>query len=149
MVLEILRIVGLVLFSSVKFLFAPSTVYLSGYNYWQTLGITIIGGTLGVLVFFYTGSAIFSFIDRRFSRKGTTKKTFSKKNRFIIRIKSSWGIIGLALTSPCLISIPIGSLLAARYFRNDSRTIPFLIGAVVLWSVILTSATALIGPLFD
>jgi len=82
--IEVLRIIGLILFSSVKFLFAPSTVYLSGYNYWQTLVITIVGGILGVTVFFYTGSAIFSFIKDRFSTSGTTQKTFSKKNRFII-----------------------------------------------------------------
>ena len=147
--LEVLRIIGLVLFASVKFLFAPSTVYLSGYSYWQTLAITIVGGVLGVFVFFYTGSAIFTFINDRFSSSGSTRKTFNKRNRLLIRVKSSWGIIGLAITSPCLISIPIGSLLAARYFRNDPRTLPFFIGAVVIWSFILTTATALIGPLFD
>ncbi|MEQ9188478.1 MAG: hypothetical protein RLP15_12135 [Cryomorphaceae bacterium] len=147
--IEALRITGLILFSSVKFLFAPSTVYLSGYNYWQTLLITMVGGILGVTVFFYTGSAIFTYIRDRFSRGNAEKKTFNKKNRFIIRIKSSWGILGIALLSPCLLSLPIGSLLAARYFRNDPRTLPMLIGAVVVWSLILTTATALIGPLFE
>ena len=147
--IEVLRIIGLILFSSVKFLFAPSTVYLSGYNYWQTLVITIVGGILGVTVFFYTGSAIFSFIKDRFSTSGTTQKTFSKKNRFIIRVKASWGVLGVALLNPCLLSIPIGSLLAARYFRYDRRTLPMMIGAVVFWSIVLTTATALIGPLFD
>ncbi|NQV52278.1 MAG: hypothetical protein HQ500_03805 [Flavobacteriales bacterium] len=147
--IEVLRIIGLILFSSVKFLFAPSTVYLSGYNYWQTLLITIVGGILGVTVFFYTGSAIFSFIKDRFSTSGTARKTFSKKNRFIIRIKASWGILGVAMLSPCLLSIPLGSLIAARYFRYDRRTLPMLIGAVVFWSLLLTTATALIGPLFE
>lgn len=146
--LEVLRVIGLILFSSVKFLFAPATVYLSGYNYWETLVITIVGGILGVVVFFYTGSAIFSYINERFSR-GTKKKSFNKRNRLLIRVKSSWGIIGLAIITPCIVSIPFGSLLAARYFRNDPRTITFLITAVIMWSLILTSATALIGPLFE
>jgi hypothetical protein len=146
--LEVLRVIGLVLFSSVKFLFAPSTVYLSGYSFWETIAITLIGGTVGVFTFFYTGSAIFSFINERFP-SNKKKKAFSKKNRLLIRVKSSWGIIGLAFISPCLISLPIGGFIAARYFRNDARTIPAFLAAVVFWSFTLTSITALVGPLFD
>lgn len=147
-VIEILRIIGLILFSSVKFLFAPATVYLSGYTFWQTLLITIIGGFIGVLTFFFAGRAMFSWINERFNGK-KPRKNFSKKNRLLIKVKSSWGLIGLAIISPSLISIPLGSLLAARYFRHDRRTIPVFFGAVVLWSLVLTSLTALIGPLFD
>lgn len=147
-VIEILRIIGLILFSSVKFLFAPATVYLSGYTFWQTLLITIVGGFIGVLTFFFAGRAMFSWINERFSAK-KPRKNFSKKNRLLIKVKSSWGLIGLAIISPSLISIPLGSLLAARYFRHDRRTIPVFFGAVVLWSLVLTSLTALIGPLFE
>ena len=146
--LDAIQVILLVLFSSVKFLFAPATVYLSGYNYWETLVITIVGGILGVIVFYYTGAAIFTYINDRFS-SGTKKKSFNKRNRLLIKVKSSWGIIGLAIITPCIVSIPFGSLLAARYFRNDPRTVTFLISAVIMWSLILTSATALIGPLFE
>lgn len=149
MFIEIIRIVGLVLFSSVKFLFAPSTVYLSGYTYFQTIAITITGGIIGVVVFFFSGSAMFAFINDRFSSGQKQKKTFSKKNRFLIKVKSSWGLIGLAIISPSVISIPLGSLLAARYFRNDKRTLPVFIAAIIFWSFTLTSITALVGPLFD
>jgi hypothetical protein len=148
MYIQALQIIGLILFSSVKFFFAPSTIYLSGYSYFETIAITIIGGAIGVFVFFYTGSAIFKFIGDRFS-SSKPKRSFSRKNRFIIKVKSSWGLIGLALLSPTLISIPLGCLLASRYFRNDRRTIPFLMGSVVFWSFVLTSLTALVGPLFD
>lgn len=148
MYIQALQIIGLILFSSVKFFFAPSTIYLSGYSYFETIAITITGGAIGVFVFFYTGSAIFKFIGDRFS-SSKPKRSFSRKNRFIIKVKSSWGLIGLALLSPTLISIPLGCLLASRYFRNDRRTIPFLMGSVVFWSFVLTSLTALVGPLFD
>ena len=148
MYIEAFQIIGLILFSSVKFFFAPSTIYLAGYSYLETIAITIAGGALGVFVFFYTESAIFRFIgDRFYSSK--PRKSFNRKNRLIIKVKSSWGLVGLALLSPTLISIPLGCLLASRYFRNDRRTIPFLIGSVVFWSFVLTSLTALVGPLFD
>lgn len=143
-----LQVIGLILFSSVKFLFAPSTVYVLGYSIVETLSITISGGVIGVFSFFYTGSALFEWWNRRFPPR-TPKKTFRKRNRALIRIKNSYGLYGLALVSPCLISIPIGCLIAAKYFRNDRRTIPVFIGAVVFWSIVLTSITALIGPVFE
>jgi ABC-type antimicrobial peptide transport system permease subunit len=148
MYIEALQVIGFILFSSVKFFFAPSTVYLVGYSYFETVAITVTGGILGVFVFFYTGSAIFKFIGDRFA-SSKPRRAFSRKNRLIIRVKKSWGLVGLALLSPTLISIPLGCLLAARYFRNDRRTIPFLAGSIVFWSFVLTSITALVGPLFD
>ena len=99
--------------------------------------------------FFFTGAAIFRFLNDRFSSGEKKKKVFTKRNRLLIRVKSSWGLIGLALISPSVISIPLGSLLAARYFRNDPRTLPVFFAAVVFWSFTLTTLTSLVGPLFD
>jgi len=141
---EIVKIVGLILFASVKFLFAPSTVYLSGYSYFETICITIVGGWFGVFVFFYLGALIFRYLATRI-KFWPAGKNFSKKNRFIVKIKRTYGIIGLATLTPCLISIPIGCMLAARYFRTDRRTLPALLIAVVFWSFVLTSVTSLFG----
>jgi len=51
MYIEALQVIGFILFSSVKFFFAPSTVYLVGYSYFETVAITVTGGILGVFVF--------------------------------------------------------------------------------------------------
>jgi len=57
----IFEIIGLILFSSVKFLFAPSTAYALGYTFWQTILISLIGGWLGVFVFYFAGSFVFDW----------------------------------------------------------------------------------------
>ena len=145
---EVAKVAGLVVFSSVKFLFAPSTVYFSGYSYIETIGITIIGGWLGVAVFFYSGTYIFDWIARTFQRQDKKKRVFRRRNRIIIHVKNRYGIIGLALISPSLISIPLGCLLAAKYFRNDKRAVPIFFSAVVFWSFVLTSLSAFVGPVF-
>ncbi len=145
---ELIKVIGLVLFSSVKFLFAPSTVYFSGYTYLETIGITIVGGTIGVLVFFYAGSYIFDWITITFQKKDKKKKVFSKRNRTIINVKNRYGIIGLAIISPSVISIPLGCLIAAKYYRGDKRTVPIFLAAIVFWSFTLTSISAFIGPIF-
>lgn len=145
-----LKVIGLVLFSSVKFLFAPATVYFSGYNYLETIAITISGGWLGVLVFFYAGSYIFDWFAATFQSKSTKKKkVFKRRNRIIVNVKNRYGILGLALLSPSLISIPIGCLIAAKYFRNDRRTVPVFFAAIVFWSFTLTTLSSTVGgPLF-
>ena len=143
---EFLKIFGLILFSSVKFLFAPSTVYIAGYSFIETLAITMSGGLSGILVFFYFGELIKYLISKIKIRK-KTKKTFTKTSRQIVRIKEKYGLIGLVILTPSFLSIPLGSILAAKYFDHDKRTLPWLITSMIIWSFLLTSITALFGQI--
>ena len=68
------------------------------------------------------------------------RRVFTRTNRFIVRVKRGHGMHGLAMITPPLISIPIGSILAAKYFHHDRRTLPTLLSSVVIWSVVLTAA---------
>ena len=65
---------------------------------------------------------------------------FTRTNRLIVRIKRGYGVKGLALLSPPILSIPITSILAAKYFRHDRRTLPLLLSSVVVWSFVLSLA---------
>lgn len=146
--MEFVQILSWLLFSAIKFFLAPTAVFLSGYSYSETIAITITGGFMGVFAFFYGGGAIFQWIAMRFSsNKPVNKKIFSKKNRAIIRVKRSYGLFGLAFLTPCLFSIPIGTIIAAKYYRHDKRAIPAFLTSVVLWSVALTTMTSSFGPI--
>ena len=57
----------------------------------------------------------------------------------IVRVKRNQGLNGLAAITPVLISIPLGTILAARYFRHDKRALPVLFSSVLIWDVILSS----------
>ena len=139
---EAIKIFGLLIFSGVKFFLAPSTAIISGYTFLETILITTAGGIGGVITFFYFGEFMQYLFRRRKSKK--EKKKFTRFNRYIIKVKSTYGLVGLALLTPCLLSIPLGALLAARYFDDDKRTLPFLLASVVIWSLVLTTATSLI-----
>jgi hypothetical protein len=54
-------------------------------------------------------------------------------------LKHGWGLRGLAALTPILLSIPLGTILAAKYFRHDRRTVPLLLSSVLIWSVVLSS----------
>ncbi len=149
---ELLKVGILVLTSSTKFLFAPGAAASFGYNFWQIISITISGGFLGISLFYFAGGWVMAqfgrlTITKRKDTPPAPKKAFTRTNKFIVKVKSRFGLIGLAIITPCIISIPIGTLLAARYFGKNKKTYPYLLVSVVAWSFILTTATMFLKPL--
>lgn len=143
----ILGILSIVAASMFKFAFSPLVAYQMGYSFWQTLLITSVSGCISV-TFFYRTSAW--FMERSRLRKlhrsiadehrgiTTRKKVFTRTNRFIIRIKHGPGLFGLVALTPVIISLPIGAILAAKFFPHDRRTLPALLLAVLIWAVVLS-----------
>ncbi|MFN9802110.1 MAG: hypothetical protein ACK54P_18980, partial [Bacteroidota bacterium] len=69
---------------------------------------------------------------------GRSKRVMTRGRRMIIRIKWKWGIKGLMLLSG-LISVPVASLLAAKFYRHNPNALPMMIIAFFLWAILLTS----------
>ena len=142
----ILEVVAWMLIASVKFLFTPSFMIGAGdYELLETILITQAGAMLGICVFYFAGGAIFMKLDSL--RRKKHKKIFSKKNRTIVRVKNKFGVVGLVATIG-LISVPLCSLLAARYFRHSRATIWLLMGSAAVWTVLLSVGSFYIKPLF-
>lgn len=144
MVEKILQILLVVILSGTKFLTAPITSLNIGFGYGQTLLITSIGGILGIHFFYYLSAFIvflYSKVSSRFKPKKTVKKkrSFTWKNKMIVHVKREYGLIGLAAVTPIILSIPLGTFLAARYFHNPKKVIIYLSASVVVWSVIVSS----------
>lgn len=134
---SILQLLLLLLFSATKFLFAAGYLLTNqGYEYLHTVLILLIGGTIGVFVFTFFSEWLNQIIDKLFKPK-KKKKTFTKKNRIIVKIKSKYGLYGIALLTPVFFSIPIGCFLAARFYHSHKKNITVLLGAVLFWSLLL------------
>lgn len=124
---------------------APITSLNIGFGYLETLLITTIGGVIGVIFFFYLSSIIMIAISRftgRFKKepsKPKKKRVFTWKNKLIVKVKREYGLIGLAALTPTILSIPVGTFLAARYFADQKKVITYLSASVIVWSVIVSS----------
>lgn len=136
MTLDYWSILGLLVFSALKFFLAPSAAVVAGYGFWWAIAISSSGGILGFLIFFYFGNWIKQIYQK--IKKPKPKKAFSKKNKFIVKLKQSFGLYGVALLTPCLLGIPLGSALAAAYFSSSKKTLFSFVFSIILWSVILT-----------
>jgi len=154
--INLLEYLEVILISTVKFFFAPIFALRFGFSIYESILTTTIGGFLGILVFYYSSSFIthlfgkFIYLekDQLKSKKNNyylkskqrlgNKKVFSKKNKFIIRTRNRYGLAGIVILTPVLLSIPLGAFLANKYFSNRKYTLHYLLLSVLLWSVILS-----------
>lgn len=126
--------------SSLKFFAAPLLAKSIGFTYLETIFLSTFGGILGIFVFFSLGSKLVLFFPNFFKPINKNKKVFTKKNKLYVLLIRKYGAIGLALFSPILISIPVGSFLAARFFKANSFRIKFFLClSVLFWSVTLST----------
>ncbi|MBV6484923.1 MAG: hypothetical protein KFKLKKLM_01461 [Flavobacteriales bacterium] len=133
----IIEIALLLVFAAIKFLFAAGYLLIDkGYPYHQTVLLLIVGGTIGVFVFYYFSSWINQLINRLIKRS-KPRKIFTKQNRIIVNIKAKYGIYGIAFLMPIFFSIPVGCFLASRFYMNKKSTLPILLLAVLFWSIVI------------
>ncbi len=173
MILSIIKAGGffklflVLIISGVKFVFAPPfALYDARYNFIETFLSTTIGGLLGVIFFFYLSEIILDLFKKvwpvirsYFFRHDVTpvhetkkivsdasrKKQFSRKNKFIVNTRRKYGLWGIAILTPILLSIPLGTFLASKYFKNKKSILLSLAISVVCWSLIMTSFYTIFG----
>ena len=124
----------------VKFVITPFTIYATGKDtiqFGEVVLTTSTGDAFGVLLFYYGGTYLFKWTSHWKSKK--IKPVFTKGRRRIVYIKHKFGLIGFIAIS-VIISVPITSLLAAKFFKHNKFTPLWLIIGFMVWSFILSSA---------
>jgi len=148
MAINAAQVITVVAAGILKFFFSGLVSYRMGNSFWETVLLTGASGCLGTVIFYLAGTRVIEWLRMRHLRRVARaeasgvphKRIFTRTNRLIVKIKRSYGIKGLAALAPPILSIPITSILAAKYFRHDRRTLPFLLSSVLVWSVVLSVA---------
>jgi hypothetical protein len=68
------------------------------------------------------------------------KKVFTKRNRKIVQLWKKYGLGGIALITPILLSIPLGTLIANSFVDNKKKIILYMFISLVFWSVLMTTS---------
>ncbi len=142
------KLIVVFLMSGVKFGFAPFLSAYDGYNFIETFVLTSLGGISGVLFFYFLSALIISSFKKMekkwgfkfmiFKRSKKKKRIFTFRNKLLVRLRSNFGLFGVAIFTPILLSIPIGTLIAQRYYSNKRLTIPLLLLSVCFWSFVIS-----------
>ncbi|MCU0432877.1 MAG: hypothetical protein MUC87_05435 [Bacteroidia bacterium] len=149
-IVEIEQIGALLIAGATKFLFAPAISEYFGYNFAQSFLYTTSGGVIGILAFTFVGdwltagwrkliTRIKALIMRRNPKAMLRIKPrrFTRTTRFIVRIRGKFGLVGLAIITPCIISIPIGTFVINRFYSKKWKILLALFTSLLLWSLIL------------
>ncbi|HBS88856.1 MAG: hypothetical protein A2W91_01060 [Bacteroidetes bacterium GWF2_38_335] len=136
------------LLSTVKFAFAfPFAAISLRLNFHEILFTTSTGGIAGVFFFAYLTKPFMRlwklFLNSTGLRKEKIrvrepKKVNYKRFRRVIKLKRNYGLFGLALFTPIIISIPVGTFIAVRFFNNSRKTLIMLVSFVLVWSIVLS-----------
>lgn len=138
------------LLATFKFMLAPLSGLGLGLSFLIAMLTSFVGATLS--------SAVFYFMSEYFLQRSAQKKLaktqaegyqpkFSKKkwvvNRTIIKIKLGIGQIGLCFLAPLFLSIPIGTIICAKFFGKKKTTYPIIVIGVAVNSFLLTLVSSL------
>jgi prolipoprotein diacylglyceryltransferase len=72
------------------------------------------------------------------------KKKFTKTNRAIIRLKQKLGIYGICFWAPFFLSVPIGSIIVAKFYGKQREAFPLIIVGMFLNAFLMTSLSYLL-----
>lgn len=153
---EIVKILLVVLVSSVKFIAGPPFAYYDNqydFTFLETNIYCIIGGMLGVMLFSFFSKQIENFwhwfkpiiisplhkLDLLQKKELAQRKVFTKRNRYIVKVWKKYGPFGIAFLTPVILSIPIGTIIANILIKDKKKMYWLLFGSIAFWSVLMTS----------
>jgi hypothetical protein len=133
----------IILFCTWKFAaMFPVAILAMKMSFFETIIYTNIGGALGAVIFtFFSGILIKTwnrYLPEIFKCQKKPKKVFTKRKRFLVKVKAKYGLAGIVILTPLLLSIPVGSFLIAKYYGRKKINIAWLISGQVVWSFIYT-----------
>jgi len=157
----ILKLTSVFLIASIKYFWATPYSFGMRLNEWETLFFMETGGILGVLFFYYFFGFLFKelkllwpvvykitpvlfkvrfemWVKRQRENRIFARK-FTKRNKMIVRMRKLYGMWGLVILSPVILSIPLGALLGNKYFKHNHHFIPYMVLSILIWGVVSVS----------
>ncbi|MBD3636444.1 MAG: hypothetical protein HUJ25_03805 [Crocinitomicaceae bacterium] len=141
------------LLGTFKFLFAHWGVYGSALKVDYDISIievficTTAGAWVSMTIFYWGSSyfmkraqekrlrAVQEAKEKGIPYKG--KKIFTRMNKTIVWIKRKIGIYGVTLLAPLFLSVPIGSIICAKFYGSRRRTFPLMMLFTASYSILI------------
>lgn len=142
-------IISVFSFSTFKFMFAPFLGASLDLFYLETFLVCAIGGSFSAAVFYFSAELLLKRAARKRHEKHELakktgihlkeKKNFTKLNKFIVILKHKLGIYGISFWAPFFLSVPIGSIITAKFYGKLKKTFPLIVIGMFLNSFIVTT----------
>lgn len=133
---EILKAFSLVyLPSMLKFIFGPIAGKAAGLHLITTMVATMAGMMTIVILFTYFGEYV-----RKIVAKFSKPKDKRPSSRKYVRLFRRYGLAGIALLTPVILTPIGGTVLAVSFTTNREKILFFMFISATAWSIVLTLA---------
>jgi hypothetical protein len=147
----IFKVLGTVGLSIIKYLIGV-TFALKWLNPIEGFLSTTIGSGISVLIYVYGGTELTRFFrERKIRRQGDKyikPLVFTKKNRFLVKIRKNGGLPLVAFLAPVVISLTVGCLLAITFIHNRPKIVTYMIISIFIWGIMIFGGKSLLGTQF-
>ncbi len=145
------------LLSMLKFLFTPFGGPAAKLTFFETYFSCVSGAIFSATIFYFMSE----FFLKRASKKRAilrkeaadkgielplTKK-FTRTNKFIVRMKMRFGIYGISIFAPLFFSIPLGSIITAKFYGKERFTFLIIVGGIFMNGFVTTGLAYLVKSL--
>lgn len=154
-----LKIINVFILATFRYFFTPIFAFLVKLSLPLTIITMVSGGVSSFIFFFYFSKVvlffskfirqfIFRFIPQSWAEKYETgklkrsekrksRRVFTRRNRRIIKIRRTLGFWGIILTTPVILSIPLGGFLMHRYYRKTKGALLYPVIAIIVEGIIM------------
>ena len=116
--------------------------------FWETYFAALIGGSLSATFFYFFSELMLKISEKRKAKKLASnqpiKRKSSKSKRLILKIKNKFGMYGICILGPFILSIPIGTIIAAKMYGKSKMTYPIILFGLAMNGMILTLISYLV-----
>lgn len=128
-----------------KFFVAPITGYGLGLGFFENFICMVSGMTLSALIFSYLGVYIKQRLAVLFPKK---RILFTARTRRIVYVWQKYGLWGIALLTPVVLSPVVGTLIASSFGESPARIVYVMFLSASIWGIILLAVLYGLGTHF-
>jgi len=118
-------------------------------NFLEVFLTTYVGSIVSMAFFYYTSD----FLMERAAKKRKElrikaletgvplkrKKIFTRTNKVMVKVKRKFGIYAFTFIVPLIFSIPLGSILCAKFYGHQKQTYPLMVLNMGIYGLISTT----------
>jgi len=139
-------------------MFTPFGGPAAGLTFFETYLSCLAGAFFSGTIFYFLGEF---FMKRARAKKHAAyhkslqtgialkqKKTFTTLNKGVVKMKRKLGIVGITFFAPLFMSVPVGSVVAAKFFGKNKFTYPLILVGMVCNGLLTTGIAFAIASFF-
>lgn len=141
MVTDLMKYIIVYLISMFKFIGGPAFGAAYDLNLAGIVFMSVLGMMTTVVIISFFGIRLRNWMQKQFRHD---KKTFTRRNRRIVRIWRGYGEFGVSFFTPVLFSPIVGTLIVTALGGKRNKVFMYMLISAIFWAITLTSLSDLL-----